>query len=516
MTFSTLHEAFSFSVSRFPQAVALEVSETKLSYVELDTVVGTLAARIVRAGGNRPAKIGLLASRSLVAYAGYLAAQRLGATVVPMNPAFPTAKNLQLVTAVDLDFLLADDAGAAAVGPLTEPGGIASLTIGAEQAEELCRTADRQPAGEPAVVRDADHTAYILFTSGSTGTPRGVPVRHRNIVPLISWKIENFGFGPGDRCAQNCELTFDPSVDELFTAWGSGATLVVPQAAEVLQPNTFVNEKQITHWFCVPSVVSLASQAGELPPGGMPSLVCSMFGGEKLTAEQATAWAEAAPNSKLRNTYGPTELAVFCATYFAGENGRIRPTGSNDSVPLGRILPHLEHVVLDEDGEQTLLGELCVRGNQRFDGYLDPAGNTGRFLEWRPGTPAVHYDGTGPLTDLHWYRTGDRVSVEDGEIVFIGRVDDQVKIRGHRVEPGEVEAVLAKHPEIQEAVVVARDTNTGSKLFAFYTGCEVAPGEIRSFVREMLPPYMVPSRFEYKHEMPRNANGKIDRKILAS
>jgi acyl-CoA synthetase (AMP-forming)/AMP-acid ligase II len=183
-------------------------------------------------------------------------------------------------------------------------------------------------------------------------------------------------------------------------------------------------------------------------------------------------------------------------------------------MPIGRVLPHLEHVVL-EDGLPAGTGELCVRGRQRFDGYVDPADNMGRFLEWEPGEAAVVYDGSAPLTDRHWYRTGDRVREENGELVFVGRLDDQIKIRGHRVELGDIESALRSHPEIREAAVVTFQTELGLSLAAYYTGQEIPAKDLTEFIRRRLPLYMLPNRFAHQDALPLNANGKIDRKNLA-
>ncbi len=357
------------------------------------------------------------------------------------------------------------------------------------------------PAATPPPSEPVD-LAYILFTSGSTGTPKGVPVRHSNVIAYLDHVVPRYGTGPGSRMSQSFDLTFDPSVFDMFVAWTSGATLVVPDRRELLAVSEFVERRGITHWFSVPSVVSLAQRLRRLRPGCMPGLRWSLFAGEQLTLAQARAWRAAAPNSEIENIYGPTELTVTC-TEFRLPDGSW-PDTANSTVPIGRVYPRLEHRILDE--------ELVVRGPQRFPGYLDPVDNAGRFVD----DDGVVYDGSGPLTDAHWYRTGDRVARQDGELVHLGRLDQQVKVQGYRVELGEVEAALRALPGVEDAVVLAVPDRSGHiDLFAAYTGAATDCGDLLDRLRQRLPAYMIPRTATALDALPLNANGKIDRRALA-
>jgi non-ribosomal peptide synthetase component F len=231
----------------------------------------------------------------------------------------------------------------------------------------------------------------------------------------------------------------------------------------------------------------------------MPELRWSLFGGEQLTLDQARAWAAAAPHSVIDNLYGPTEVTVSCTGYRLPADPAQWPVTSNGTVPIGAIYPHLEAVVLTEDGTAGAEGELCIRGSQRFDGYLDPAHDQGCF---------VHLDGGADA----FYRTGDRVQVgPDGVMVHVGRLDDQVKLRGYRVALGEIEAALRAHPKVREAVVLATPT-----LHAVYTGEPVDDTELAAVVAERLPPYMRPERYRWVAALPVNPNGKVDRRRIAA
>lgn len=523
---STLFELFAASAERYPERSALEVRDEVLTYAELDRLAAGLAQRLTAAaterGTGRPAKVGLLAARTLTAYAGYLAALRAGAAVVPLNPSFPASRLLAIAATTDLDLIVTDEDSARAAQLLTaqaaEDGRPLPPVLTLTHAE-LTRLRTHGPeAGLPFPVAplSAQDIAYILYTSGSTGRPRGVPIRHANVLPTLRWLVEEHGFGPEDRLSQNVELSFDVAVLELFTTWSVGAALVVPRPNDVVRPSAFVSAKRITRWFCVPSVGSIAARTNALVPDSMPTMAGVMFGGERLLSEQAEQWAAAAPGARLWNLYGPTEVAIVSTAHELGSGSSLRPAGSNGTLPIGRVPDHLDYIVLDDAGEPAKTGELCLRGSQRFDGYLEPADNVGRFLEWRPGERAVIHDGTAPLTRDHWYRTGDRVRVENGALVFLSRLDHQVKVRGQRIELGDVDAALARHPAVRDAVALVRETGEDSVLVAYYSGEPTTAAELTAFLRRLVPVYMIPGSFTHLAELPLNTNGKVDRAAVAA
>ncbi|MGP2436208.1 amino acid adenylation domain-containing protein [Streptomyces sp. JW3] len=503
MTGPTLYTWFARSAAAHPDAVALEAAGRSLTYRALDEAVDALAARLEDTGVGRGDRVGLLAARSPLAYTGYLAVLRVGATVVPLNPLFPDARNAAVVAGARPALVLTDGPP-----PRTPSGTLAGVRLWHPPAEA--------PQHGPAPYRgEGDDVAYILFTSGSTGTPKGLPIRHRNLNDYLAHQIDRCAAGPGCRLSQTFDLTFDPSVFDMFVAWGSGATLVVPRREDLADPVAFVNDHGITHWFSVPSVVSLARRMRRLPSDSMPGLRRSLFAGEQLTTEQAQAWHAAAPASTVENIYGPTELTITCTGYRLPDERRQWPATPNGTVPIGTCPPHLQYVVLDADGRPAAEGELCVRGSQRFDGYLDPASNVGRFLEYDAATaePARDYDGTGPLTAGHWYRTGDRVTtLPDGTLTHLGRLDSQVQVHGYRVELGEVAAVLRTHRAVQEAAVVEREGD----LHAVYTGEQDCSGDLIRWLGDRVPAYMVPRTCTHVAQLPLNSNGKVDHGKVAA
>lgn len=496
----TLYDWFAFSAARYGSVNALEVDNIKLTYDELAARVESMATALVHAAeGQLPQRVGLLAARSVSTYVGYLAIQRLGSTAVPLNPAYPDARNVTIASAARLDLVLSESRGIEGLSaPLVPLVGIHDSAL------QLA-----QNAAAP------DDLAYILFTSGSTGTPKGVPISHVNVCAYLRYVIARYELGPGARLSQMFDTTFDVSVFDMFAAWGSGATLVVPTLNEVLAPVRFVTTRQITHWCSVPSVISFARRLRALRPGAMPSLRFSLFVGEPLTVQQAEAWQLAAPNSIVENFYGPTELTITCAEYRLPAQQDDWPHTANGTVPIGTVYPHMEHVIVDALGGRAVEGELCLRGPQRFPGYLDAKDNVQRFFELSNGI-AIPYDGQTPLTPQHWYRTGDRVAEVQGLLVHQGRLDEQIKVKGYRVELGEIEAVLREHDGIFDAVVLAvPGTDAETDLEAVCTGTTTDVGALLNMLRLKLPSYMVPRRVMFLAHFPLNVNGKIDRRAIA-
>ncbi|MCG5219224.1 amino acid adenylation domain-containing protein [Streptosporangium sp. KLBMP 9127] len=499
----TLYEWFVAGAERNPDGLALDVGPHRLTYRELRALADRLAGHLLEHHGGPPRAVGLLAARSLVAYTGYLAALRLGAAVVPLNPSVPAARNRLMCAGAGVDLLLREDA--------TDVG--ASATTVTVSPERLSRLPGAAGLGRHG---GADDLAYVLFTSGSTGVPKGVPILHRSLDTYLAANIDYFEAGPGCRFSQTFDLTFDLSVFDMFVAWGSGAALVVPTKLDLLAPSGYVRTRELTHWFSVPSIVSLARRLNTLAPEQMPTLRHSIFGGEQLTLDQAAEWRRAAPASVVHNLYGPTEATITCARYSLPADPADWPRTRNGAVPIGAVHPWLEQVVLDQEGRPATEGELCVRGVQRFPGYLNAEQNKGRFVAFDGGR-AVWFQAGDALTDRHWYRTGDVVTRSGGSLLLLGRLDDQVKIRGYRIELGEIETVLRRHPGVVDAVVTPLTSDDGEiDLVAAYTGGPVSGAELTVLVKESLPAYMAPSRFVHLDDLPLNVNGKIDRRRLAA
>ncbi|MFG3077416.1 AMP-binding protein [Streptomyces sp. NPDC048225] len=499
----TLWDRFVRTAHHHPGRPALTAGTETLSYERLLACAETLVARLC-ADAPAPGRVGLLALRTPATYAAYLAVQRLGAAVVPLNPAAPPGRNETVVRQSGATVVLADAAGDAGPAGRAAPVVPVALTDAAA-GPDIAHLSGPNPSD----------TAYILFTSGSTGRPKGVVIRHANTDAYLDHAVARTGAGPDSRLSQTFDLTFDPSVFDMFVAWSTGAHLVVPVRDELLDPAGFVARHELTHWFSVPSVVSLAARLRRLAPGTMPTLRWAAFAGEPLTLRQARAWAVAAPAARLENLYGPTELTVTCTGYRLPADPARWPDHRNGTLPIGTAHPGAETLVVDERMRPAEEGELLVRGAQRFPGYLDPADDVDRFAGGDAAAGLTPYNG-GPLTDAHWYRTGDRV-VRDGDgLVHLGRLDSQVKISGYRVELGEIEQALRSLPGVVDAVVVVRDERAGTVLEAVHTGDGGDPAALSAALHERLPAYMVPRTLLHLPELPLNLNGKTDRTAVAA
>ncbi|NIL65030.1 D-alanine--poly(phosphoribitol) ligase [Salinispora arenicola] len=312
-----------------------------------------------------------------------------------------------------------------------------------------------------------EDVAYILFTSGSTGTPKGVPVRHRNLTPYVAHCTEAYQVQPGASLSQTFELTFDPSVFDMFVAWLSGPLLVVAEPNDLLAPTRYVNDNQLTHWFSVPSVISLAGRLRSLRPGQHAQPAVESLRRRATHPSPGAGVGGRHASSTLENLYGPTELTVTCTRYQLPADPARWPRTSNDTVPIGRVHPHLEGVLLAPDGTAATKASWLHTGYPTIRRLPRPHPKPWPIRRpcRRPETQVDRLPGP-----QHWYRTGDRVRQENGELVHLGRIDDQVKIHGYRIELGEIESVLRRHPGLHEVVVLAVPARAGGvELHALYT-----------------------------------------------
>ncbi len=499
-----------------PERLALSVGARDFSYRELASQAGAIAAWLDHRFDQPAARVGILAARSWEAYAGALGACWHGAAYVPLNPQLPEARLAWLLEFTGLDALIVDAqglerlSGAAAracprhvLAPACHAPGVVSELPGPVCGHQdlLC---DRPLT--PPVDRGSAALAYIIFTSGSTGTPKGVMVTNGNVAAFLAALRERYAFGPGDRVAQANELSFDNSVFDVFNAWSSGASLHVVPATQAMGPLHFMQNRELTVWFSVPSTAIFMQRMKMLAPGALPSLRYSAFAGEALPLATAQAWRAAAPNSILDCLYGPTETTVVCTgDRFSDE---VHATESRGIVSIGKPFPGMEARILDESLNivpQGAPGELAFSGSQVARGYFrNPAQSAARFQ----------------LLDGNiWYLTGD-LAYQDPEGLFhhLGRTDNQVKVNGYRVELEEVEAHLRTVCGADSVAVVAwpMKHGTATGLVAFVSGVDAGAGEVRAGMKARVPAYMVPSRVHSLPALPVNANGKCDRKALVA
>ncbi|ONK14897.1 amino acid adenylation domain-containing protein [Streptomyces sp. MP131-18] len=485
-----LHERFLRGLARSPGQTAIRVGSESLTYEELHERALQRAGELTAQAPRGPHAVAVLADKGLTAYVGILAALYAGAAVVPLNPRFPAERTRRMLTTAGVGTVVADPVGRAALAE-TE----LDLPVLGESASASAAALDA-----PAAVGPSD-IAYILFTSGSTGRPKGVPLTHGGNRHYFDLLDRRYDFGPGDVFSQNVGINFDCAMFELFCAWGAGAAVDVLPAAAHRELAAFIAERRMTVWFSVPSHISFIRGIGGLRPGTMPTLRWSFFAGEALLCDDVADWQAAAPKSRIENLYGPTELTVTITGHrWSPEASRSRAV--NGVVPIGPVHPGHDHLLIDGEGESAVEGELCVTGPQMTAGYLVPEDNEGRFLE-RHGR--------------RWYRTGDRVRrLDDGELLYLGRLDAQVQIQGHRVELAEIDHAVRQCAGVHNAVTVTRQVAGGGlELVVYYTGDRVPPVTLRRELSAHLPEGMMPKAFRHVTEFPLNANRKVDRQRLA-
>jgi amino acid adenylation domain-containing protein len=512
-----LHSGFLASARRYPERPALSVGERTWTYDEVERTARRWATAIVETLERPPRLVGVFGHRSEVGYIGGLAALFAGAGFVPLSPTLPPGRTRAMLEAAGVDAVIADDAAAPRLAEVL-PGSPPILLPESDRPtvdppDGILR--DRRdleravPLSEPVPVSE-DSVAYLLFTSGSTGIPKGVPITHANVAHFLEVNRRRYRFGPDDRLTQTFDLIFDLSIFDLFMAWGSGACVCSPRPIDLLSPFRFVAEQGITVWFSVPSVATLLRRKRLLEAGSLPTLRWSLFCGEALTRSMAEAWQAAAPNSTLENLYGPTETTIACTAY-RWDPERSPGECVNGLVPIGALFEGLNALIVDEELEPVPSGEpgeLCVAGPQTFSGY------------WRDpdATASSMFTRTGPDgADLRYYRTGDRIrNLETGDLAFLGRLDHQVQVMGNRVELAEVESVLLGQPGVIEAAAVALGLDAGRAdgLAAFISGRDVDVGAILEAARARLPGYMVPRTLQVLGGLPLTPNGKVDRPAL--
>jgi amino acid adenylation domain-containing protein len=516
----TLISGFLRSLRKYPERVAVELGEQLLTYAELWERAGRIARALNDSLDPAAPLAALFASRSVTAYSGVLGILASGRGYVPLNPKFPAERTLAMLSASGCKAVVIGAECEEVVKSLLPrikeplvwilPDRVESAGKNEFASHRAITQREMKGIAEPRDPKAEDAaTAYLLFTSGSTGAPKGVAVSQGNVTSYLDYVGPRYAISPEDRCSQNFDLTFDLSVHDLFACWDAGATLC-PFPEQYLVPVSLITDKELTVWFSVPSVAMLAAKLGLLEPGAFPSLRLSLFCGEALSSRLATAWAEAAPRSLVENIYGPTEATIAISHY------RWDPAQSplecvRGIVPIGWMFEGQQGCVVDENLSPVATGqtgELCLAGSQVTRGYLnDPLKTRQQFVKL-PGSD-----------DKHWYRTGDSVKRDErGCFYYLGRIDHQVKISGYRVELQEIEQVLreAANTDLAVAVPWPVSEGTASGIVAVMGGLDpTRDTRIMGLCTERLPQYMVPTRIYHLAELPFNVSGKIDRPRIA-
>jgi amino acid adenylation domain-containing protein len=503
------------SARRHADRPALWAVGDRSSYRELFERAGGWAVGMRERGLEPGDRVCILSHRTTTAYAGVLAALLAGCTYVPLNTRFPRERNQAILASADAGALVADDESAGDLETLTAGLLRPPLVVTPERkctAPDRVRRLgpsdlspvplDRLAAADPG---DPNSPAYLLFTSGTTGAPKGVPISHANLAAYLSSIHPLVPIAAADRVLQAVDLTFDLSAHDMFLSWLNGAELYsAPENATILAPR-IIAEHKLTACLLVPSAAARAREQGLLERHPMPSLRYSLFAGEALPVSVARAWCEAAPNSALYNLYGPTEGTIH-VSQFRFDPARELPSAV---VPIGWPLGDQRMVLFDADGREVPAGdtgEIHLAGPQMTRGY------------WR--APHLDAEKFATIGGVRWYKTGDLGRHLDRYgILFGGRADRQVKIRGYRVELQEIEGVLRNATRREQVAVIAwplSPDGIADGCIAFVAGAEMDAASLRAACRTALPPYMVPNELVFVPELPLNPNGKTDYKALYS
>ncbi|WP_456424977.1 non-ribosomal peptide synthetase [Rhodocaloribacter sp.] len=490
----TLFEA---QAARTPLAVAVRDDAETLTFAELNARANRIAHVLGKRGVRRGDVVGVLLPRAAETVAALLGVMKAGAAYLPLDPGYPAERLRFMVEDARPTALVTRASLEAALPPHDVP--VLRLDADADLADA--------PAADPGVVVATDDAAYVIYTSGSTGRPKGVMGTHRGAVNRFHWMWKAYPFEAGEVCAQKTSISFVDSVWELFGPVLRGTPVVVIPDAVVRDPHCLLDALTahgVTRLVLVPSLLRALLDAEPDLAARVPRLRLWVSSGETLPPDLVARFYASHPDAVLLNLYGSSEVAadVLC---FDTRGRDVR-----GGVPLGRPIDNTRAYVLDAHMQPVpvgVTGELYVGGAGLARGYLNrPELTAARFVpDPFAGTPGARL-----------FRTGDRARfLPDGTLVFAGRVDQQVKVRGCRIELGEVEAALRRHPAVRDAAAAVREDRPGDRrLAAYVTGDGVREAELRAHLRALLPGFMIPSDVVVLDALPRTPSGKVDRRAL--
>jgi amino acid adenylation domain-containing protein len=518
------------AAARQPQRPAVASEGCLLTYQELDRLSNKVARALLRLGVKPGDRVAVLTPKSAAAAIGVYGVLKAGACYVPLDSTAPVERLSYVAADSGAAVIVADDVTMPQAAALAErvprlrdvlvtglpgrPGRPEAALAPASGAAIMPWTAVAAESEEPMAEERAIETdlAYILYTSGSTGTPKGVMISHRNSLTFVEWAAAAARLSEQDRVCSPAPLHFDLSVFDVFATCRAGACLaVLPDGAATFPASItkWLSQERISVWYSVPSVLTLLACYGSLRQSDLSRLRTVIFAGEVFPPKHLARLMAELPRPRYLNWYGPTETNVCTAFEVPADGAEAGPA------PIGKACANTEVFAVTSDGRRVSRpgeeGELYVRGPSLMRGYWGQQAKTSEVLVPNP----LRASG-----DELVYRTGDLVTLEPaGNYVYLGRRDSMVKIRGYRVELGEVEAALYRHPAIREAAVLpVSDELLGSRLRAVIiadAGGNLTREDALDHCRQWLPSYMVPDVVEFREALPRTSTGKVDRAGLA-
>lgn len=498
-----VQQYFSASAARFPDKAAVCCEDESLSFRQVEAFSNAFARALQAAGAQRGQLVPFFMKKSPRSMLSILSILKADCAYVPVDVKSPAQRLKSILLAAEAKVVVVDD----------ESQALFEQHISSDERPVLLNISQFQPVDvAPIVARNLSiDIAYVLFTSGSTGVPKGVMIPHKAIIDYIDWCADTYALTSDDVVSQHAPLYFDNSTFDIYSAFKAGATLhLVHDELNAVLPRLvkWLSEREITTFFCVPSVLTLLLRSRRLKPDSFPKLRHVLAAGEVLPRDILSEWMAMYPHIQFTNMYGPTEITVDCTYHVIQEP----PSKELLSIPIGKARSNMELFVRLPSGELSQAigaeGELLVRGTSVAYGYLGDAERTAKAFIQNPNNRFFH----DPL-----YCTGDLVRIdENADFLFLGRADDQIKFLGYRIELGEIEASLVGIDGVHEGVVVFKHGVSGGEgelgaLVSLNPGFDQAA--LRTALQARLPGYMVPTRFKMADvDFPRTPNGKYDRK----
>src|SRR5215216_1333272 len=508
----TLHQLLVVSAQQYPDRIAVEeTDEAAITYHDLNQLSDRLRDRLIHLGVCPGDRVGIYLRKSIDAVASIFGILKAGAVYVPVDPGAPPARNAYIfsdctVKAVIIENRFVERLSAELASQNNLPTLLVLDGTGCgNYLKSALERANTDNATLPASFElPPDNLAYILYTSGSTGKPKGVMLSHQNALSFIDWCSEVFEPSEIDRFSSHAPFHFDLSILDIYVSLKHGATLVLVEeeiGKDPIRLARLISDKRISIWYSTPSILSFLAQYGRLDQYGFPDLRFVLFAVEVFPIKHLRMLKTILPEPRYFNLYGPTETNV--CTYF--EIPATIPADHTRPFPIGKACSHYTIKIVNEEGQDVEMGqtgELVAAGPGVMQGYWNlPDKTANAFL----------VDSSGQ----QWYKTGDVVlQDEQGNYLYLSRRDRMVKKRGYRVELGEIEAGLYRHPHVKEAAVIAissEETGVQVKAFlSFKDGQSPSRIELKRFCVEALPPYMVPDFFSFLESLPKTSTDKID------
>ncbi len=521
-----LHQLLTESAKRNPNGIAIDGGESKLTYSELDVLSNQIAHQLRADGVCNGDRVGVFLPKSPQTVAALLGILKAGAAYVPVDPHSPSSRAAYVLGNCSVRALVTSSSQLRKLAPdLSKASEIQSILLTDEPTDvpvvaslagsapvSYAKIAATRSIANPEIPIIENDLAYILYTSGSTGQPKGVMISHLNSLTFVNWAHDEYQISQQDRVSSHAPFHFDLSILDLFCTLKAGGTIcLVPNdvAAFPVRLAQWIAEKGITVWYSVPSALIQLVEHGQLERHNYDKLRWMLFAGEVFPCKYLRRLVQYIPHAAYSNLYGPTETNV--CTYYHVQSSDVAPERT-EPVPIGKACANTEVFALDQDGRVVppgQEGELYVRSSTVMKGYWGRPDSTAATVLPNPLNSAY--------ADV-MYRTGDIVKLmPSGDYQYIGRRDKMVKSRGYRIELGEIETALYAHPAVKEAAVVAvPDERIGARLMAYVVpgNSTLTSSELMKFCSERVLKYMVPERIEMCSQLPKTSTGKIDKTTL--